>query len=289
MVEQHPQELSRKDLVDNLLRLAGIGALAVYAAGILIINLHLHRFGASGFNLLETEYAIAGTVWMTFILSGCFAAYFVELGTQRFNNREIAAGASLWGLGFFPILGLLAVTTESMEWVLYIVTCLILWLSGMGLLGLFRQLIQIEDLRSLLWPRSLSTSRGDGTHFLRAFCLSVPLLLVLQIGAYSLFVFSYISARYGGGAPRNVRLYIRTDSRSTIDSLGIKMDDENSTTELSLLWESAEGYLFSGPYDNGRRSGIFIKRDLVEASTYFCAKLFDPKPKTSTKAPDVPK
>jgi hypothetical protein len=196
---------------------------ALYAIGLLIVNIDLGRYGLTSLNLARAEYAMAGGLWALLTLA-VNAAFDAVVGHIR---REWAAGHRVWTVvhGILDVL----VVLSTLTFVLALVSggdfmnnwrtaLIIMW--ALILSSIFvGTAVSVGQAVAAQRPFHISTVWGFGTRIPNAVYSTA--LVLASVALYSTTVFPAALPAFGGGKKPLVLIVLSPSADIPASTLGL--------------------------------------------------------------------
>lgn len=282
--------------VERLLKLGTALVAIIYLFGIVVLNVHLGRFGYHSLGLLQLEYIAAG-VWsfapiiMMSLLAfiGFYFYYFPTLvedasaedenkasgdtttaekneaippeSNDKKNNKPSAKPDKIpiFIAIFIVWIGIIALCFWAMS-----IEFTWIWL-GLGVMGLFL-LVGISLMSFAIADKSIE-AKGRliiGT-VLAWLIIALPFYLVL----FGRFIYPTIPDVWGGGKAAEVVLIAKDDdSKAIIESAGIQFVDAKKSVPLKSVWATEKEIVILPPQEGQAMKGIKLDKDLASIILY---------------------
>lgn len=248
---------------------------AFFVLGLLIVNLHLSRYGLYSKEFLRSEYVLAGAVFVLFMVSA-------EVGTSYFVEW-MQKMVSLWRDKHFARILL----TPYMLLPVLFVPLLLLLLSGNGYIGIkgvktmgipmggvfmasamfYHAYRQLKLNLNEIFPARTEQNTERAPHK-RISKLFWPLLFVLSgITFYAKTTYPYISAVYGGGTRSPAIIYPTPRGYEVCKALSLPVNPNKSVGPLEVLTESEKEITIL--VQNGlsaKKIAIQLNKELLDAT-----------------------
>ncbi len=248
-----------------------------YVIGLLILNLHVRKYGIYYLNFLQIEYVMVGMLWACLVGSMyCLLIAIFGRARQIYKTRErkaifenIVYLLLTLLVAYTCLVFVLNVLTEA-ETVRYSGYWKILGVLFLSAIGVFNVGSKVIELRThLLSERAQRDKHSKFAQFFDIFYMTV--LLVVILGIYSNSVFPKISATFGGGKPQKAQFLIKTDRMETVKTMGLELQgDTPRVGPLEVVFEASDFFLIIPPqgFTNDKIKAIRLNKDLIDAAFY---------------------
>lgn len=243
---------------------------AAYVVGLLILNLHIRKYGVSYLGFLQIEYVMAGVLW-GFLVAFTYALVVVWWHILKGAREDLKVKKFpqvLWRLllvpfSLFAFFNLYSTTLNFLgegQWlgykwkvafalVLNVLVIFNLTTNVKGVLGQIRANIGFKTFDLLYYVASL----------------------VIMLSVYTGLVFPYLSPTFGGGKPRSAVFIVKPEHTETIKAIGLQsLLQERNVGPVEVIFEASDFFLISPPPDfsNSKVRAIRINKDLFHATYY---------------------
>jgi hypothetical protein len=237
-----------------------------YVLGLIVVTLHLRRYGLNSLDLPQLHYVMAG-VWamlpiLLTVLLVVLAIYFFQVdiettpGATRWKRIWSVLSAVLSVLFiFYMLLGYfgssLGLTFGWKSWV---------WIPLLGTLAVF-----VLAAPVFMFTRS-ETYSSVGSISLNLGVMVIGILLGLAyLVAFANKTYQSIPWSTGGGRPSRVQLIVDSEAQAYVEAGGIKFSSTaNKTDSISLLLTTEKEYVVVNP----EGTAVSIPADLIKAVIY---------------------
>lgn len=251
--------------IEQIFKIATALVALTYVFGVVVLNIHLGRYGYHSLGLLQLDYVAAG-FWslapitmaglLVFIVFYVFAEsyLFMEKDNSKHTDwsdkiKNILVALILWGLIVFLIFWLLGV---NLTWH-WLVAGIIGFFVGAGLV--FLPIMIAEDTEEK--HRILAG-------VMLIWCIVVLPFYLIHFGR---FVYQTIPDVWGGGRGTEVVLIAKDDgSRVLIESVGVQFVDARKSVPVRLIW-ATEKEIVIVPAQQ-QLGGVKLDNSLVIAVVY---------------------
>ncbi|MEK6301396.1 MAG: hypothetical protein AABO41_11790 [Acidobacteriota bacterium] len=292
-----------KDIVD----LGGkviIGVIALcYVLGLLVVNLHLSRYGIYSLSLFRINYVIAG-VWvlmpiMVVLLLGGSTYLLIKTVPHvkdsapkvwEFGPRNQGPKGKASSRRFMTIYTLILVGLLFLISVMGVVTMIRTLIKDFGQLSKILPLIGLISSSILVFFILATKASASGRPVIVSFgFFVVSILLLMHAMVFSRTFFPNIPSYLGGGSTKTVQILLKLEEkdRQFFQSSGLEFgDNSNETKDLQLLFANDNEYIFlvnSSRFPEAEGSTLSIHKDLIQGILYeglkpnLTDRLFDPK------------
>jgi hypothetical protein len=260
-----------------------------YVIGLLILNIHIGKFGVYYLGFFQVEYVMTGALWS--FLSGItfFVCHLVKSQVEGIINQYKAEKK---GVKLLPLLILQAMITligapMSLVYVLIILSgnklspfSLSFWLA-LGVLfinlgAILAVVLKVKKIYKYFIRRSESVQEEKMTKYQGFVDIFHNIIVfVLALGLYATYVFPELSPAYGGGKKQLAEFVIKADQKETIKTIGIETsNDDRRFGPVEVLFESPDFILIFPPkgFKNENVKAIRINKSLIDASYYLSSK-----------------
>lgn len=268
----------------------GVAILGVsYIIGLLILNMHIRKYGVNYLGFLQIEYVMVGILWAFLVgAMGCALLLFKYIGNEVYKKewkslswlRRFAIGSgmiliSLLGTCaiFYHVLNALSDSelsfTSSPFWlvlgVLFINAIMILLLSS-----------RMGRVVKHFYSKE-SADKRDKAQMLMSL-MDIVYHITILVGAlsiYSNYAFPTLSPVFGGGKKQKAELVIKAEQKETISAIGLQVASNNrSVGPLEVIFEASDFFLLAPPqqFNNAKVKAIRLNKDLVDAALYISEK-----------------
>lgn len=250
--------------LEQIVKIAAALTGLAYVFGLVVLSVHLERYGHHSLGLLELDYVVVG-LWslspialaalLIFTLAYFFKApyLFQEEGNGKRKDwadrlTTVFAAVLVWLLLVFLFFHLLDVT---FRWA---------WLGAMAL-G------YLVGVGIGLLPLAIAGAQGTRERLLLGAILTWSLVLLpVYLFFFGRSVYGTIPDVWGGGKPAEVVLVAKDeDSRKLIESVGVPFADARKSQPVKLIQETEKELLI---LPAGRTGGVKLDSSLVAAVLY---------------------
>jgi hypothetical protein len=221
-----------------------------YVLGILVVTVHLRRYGLNSLSFSQLHYVTAGA-W--------------ALVPIALVSGVIAAVASIVKLSDY--------VSSTIGWTLGIVLSIAGYIaSSFGVIGgwvnwIFVPFVGVLALSIVAWLAYKlaegGASKSEFPKIVGAVLLAV-LLSLLYISLFAQRTYENIPWTTGGGGASQVQMIIATDAKPYLESMGIKFSNQNQTESLKLLLNTDKDYVVI----NANGKAVSIPFETVKSVLY---------------------
>jgi hypothetical protein len=255
-----------------------------YVVGLLILNLHVRKYGIYYLNFLQIEYVMVGILWIC--LQGWVYCLFLAIMEQcklifkviktKQALLEMIFLLSVLGGSYISLWVVLTVLTKVGEDVsLYSIDWKILWALLAGSVGLFNLSRKLKDLRIQL-RLGQTLTKGKAYMLFKVFdTFFFVLLIIIGLAGYSYNAFPKISGTFGGGKPQKTEFLIKTNCVDTVSAIGFQvLPDSRKTAPMEVVFEASDFFLIKTPdgFADNEVKAIRVNKDLIDATFYLGSK-----------------
>ncbi|MBI3694042.1 MAG: hypothetical protein HY238_04270 [Acidobacteria bacterium] len=235
---------------------------ACYVIGLLVVNIHLRRFGYYSMSLFEVHYVVAGILSLVPVgLGWCGFALFAEEIWEAAKGWKLVAlliGLLLGLMGSFVVLVLQGAWIEGLPFGVRFVVLIIA--------GFFVTLYPAAAAQSATRLLASNVYRKEVTV---SGAVVIGLSALVVVGGYlvnfSRSIYGEIPATLGGGQPRAVRLVVKNEVKASLAGLGVPFAADGRTSErVRLLLATEKEYVIL----TGKEGSVGIRGDAVDAIFY---------------------
>ncbi len=216
-----------KEAIESAAKLTiAISALA-YAVGLLIVNVHLNRFGISNFGLGQVQYVMTGFVWLVITGTAYLPVFSLTtiLKSTRFKNGLALAPRIVFAVMFALAAGFLSIQLTAFmserrfyDWSrTYLIAALTPLVSSTFSFFVFSGDARLRRKHSHVKEFDVRLLRLIPTLFV------APLHLML-VCLYALSVYPTLSTAFSGGKPQLVMLVTKVDQSDIFKSFNFPTD-----------------------------------------------------------------
>jgi hypothetical protein len=258
-------------LLVNIASVAGFFLGIVYAIGLIIVTLHLNRYGIASVNLVQARYLVVGFVYLLLVLGAAMftsvpallLVFFVSLNSSTYIVMPLGllSLVSLLLASVFPTAFGIRVqrkygakNNQIVYWRYWHIT---LFLSVLMLWLVLARSILLGDLFSKI-----------------AFVLLLIAILFTGIIYYTIFLYQSpilvgnpILELIGSGQPIKVRISIAKNALSGFRKYGILDSKEEISEPLFLLDETSDEFIVLTNFE-GKERAIKINKSVVTSIIY---------------------
>jgi hypothetical protein len=248
--------------IEQPLKIAGALVAMAYVFGLVVLNVHLGRFGYHSLGLLQLDYVAAG-LWSLcpIALAGSlgFSVYFSVFQEYLFRNKRKEKSRMEKSLDYFAgiliwivLFGLFLYCFDIQFHWIWLLAMLLGLLVGPWLVIGSVQIFTAEEGRE----RQLAT----------ALLIWALILLPFYLVFCGRYLYERVPDKWGGGEAAEVVLIPKDDAaRTLIESLGVQFSDAKRSAPVKLIL-ATEKELLIVPTQQSR--GVNLARDLVVAIVY---------------------
>jgi hypothetical protein len=250
-----------------------------YVIGLLILNLHVRKYGIFYLNFLHVEYVTVGILWICLVAWVSFLMVSIfhrckQIWATR-NSKEAREHVLFLVLtlfvGYSTVWYVLMVLTASSDQRLpFSVDWKMLGVLLFGAAGAFNIGIKLNDLAKYFRSERAKTNRAY-KFFLGYDVLYYIVLLVVGLSTYAGYAFPRISPTFGGGKPQRAEFLIKKDRIDTVKSIGLQVPAEGlKVGPLEVVFEASDFFLIKPPqgFANVDVKAIRLNKDLIDAAFY---------------------
>jgi hypothetical protein len=237
-----PNELTSwfEVITKGALTLAGLA----YCIGLIVVNLHLQKYGYSSLSLFKVSYILAG-LWCLLPLG--FGLTLILLARQKpagkkHSVKELAILLLLTASFLMAFIGIAMSFGFTQRWSH-------LWPMLMGAGTAF------------IWQEQFNTSGISSRTVYRL------ILTAMYITTFSTVVYPDIPAEFAGGRPQEIQILVAAPIRALICSAGIPLDSLGQSGPIGFLNESDAAYLLLIPIDSSSQA-VSLRKELVSMVRY---------------------
>lgn len=244
-----------------------------FVSGLLIVNIHLAKFGIHFPTLNRSEYVLVGVIFVLLVATSHFAINvtldWVKVAAgdakQRAWRKFLKSSFQAFTAFLIPAFALTVFsgfTLTVFDW---------RTLLSIFMLGSFaRYARQAAWHVASIWNQYLTGApRSDEYHpFAHKFTalFEVVISVALVVGVYARFTFQHIESAYGGGLPPMVRIVPTKHGADVLSSLKIPISAAGDAGPFFVVSESdSEIVITSELPDWGRRTVTRLKKSLLDA------------------------
>lgn len=272
MTENRPLDATARQ-VESVSKLALVVTTASFAIGLLIVNIHLAKYGLYSNEFLRSDYVLAGVCFFAlFAITDFCMGYFIQLVTyavsaSRHKQYIRAVGAVLIGVilvFFFTGAGISMLVDNPAPPLRQLGTLAAIVILTWGLIkGLAMHVNAILDGTP---PEELE---GDLLKIRPVYHFRIYMLVILSLSGtiiYATKVFPYISPVYGGGKMEQVLLYPNARGEALFKTLSVARNADKTVGPVEVLAKSEKTLTILVPSSvPGKTSATEINRDLLDA------------------------
>lgn len=238
--------------------------------GVLIVNIHLAKYGIYSTELLRTEHMLAGSVFIVLLMYlHVFTKNLVESGDKASNlwreGRRMKATAHVFGTAVAYLLP-------------FVVT--VIYISGGGEIVPIKTIGQTIGGIYVAWllsaggmsaiKRSVKAIAEDSNVDFQnvdiADVLTALSGVILGVVMYSYIAYPNISSTFGGGSRTEAVLYVNSAGVDVCKKLAIPVKDEGFIGPVQVLIETNNSVsILTDDALSGRKVAIQINRNLIDA------------------------
>jgi hypothetical protein len=239
--------------MESLLKLAAAVAAAIYALGLVIVNLYLLRFGVAEFNLLRPRFIITGVLALVALTLPYVCIAVLAWLWRAMSQPKLAIWRRLYGITLSIPIALMCILAP---FVVY--TTPIFGLHALQALGLYAisVIVGVYIVVAVRWTKEIQKPGWRPTHPDADPWLGRTLALGSSragvVGFLLLYTFYFASVVYphapeplGGSRPRDVRLVVKADSAAALRELAVPMSAPGGqlTEPIELIFQGQGFYL----------------------------------------------
>lgn len=247
-----------------------------YIFGLLIINMHLRRYGINYLGFLQIEYVMSGLLW-GFLVAFTYSLWAFLKFVIRSRTKYVDRKKPIHSVG-----GVLLVLVGVLgSYNLYAVTLNFL---AEGQIGFGWRVPFWLMLNVMILFVAIDRAKGFRKDFRaeKAFDLLYYVgSVVIALSMYTYGVFPKLSQAFGGGSPKAAIFIIKPDQTETISAIGIQSLLENRKVgPVEVIFEASDFFLVNPPRDfaNSKVRAIRVNKDLIQATLYINDKPTSPLP-----------
>lgn len=245
-----------------------------FVLGLLIVNVHLSKYGMFSKEFLRTEYVLAGAIFALMLVSAEVGFWHLKDWYQNVEEfwkngkfvKILLSPYMLLPLLFVPILLLLLGnhSTVSMK----SIKSLGVPMTGVYLVSMnfYYAYLSVKDNIKIIFPEQAEIPLSISVHK-RISKLFWPLVLILMgIAFYAKSTYPYISAVYGGGSRSPVLIYPTDRGVKVCQTLSLPINPNQSVGPLEILTESEKELTIL--IQNGfseKKIAIQLNKELLDA------------------------
>jgi hypothetical protein len=254
------------DRLKELLEVGGKALLVIvgacYVIGIIVINIHLSRYGFHSLNLLQLNYVTAG-MWalspiliLVFVLAYILHTFFAELDQARSESRKgkliVISFCVLFGVG------------GALLWLRRIVVSV-----GVGLGWKLLGLLGLGIVVGIFFWGSVDSLRAKGS-FLTVKSAVSTLQLIFMTALFFIIYLNYFATEFykdlppafGGGRPHDVRFVVEPNAKPFLENAGLQFASEVQTQPLQLIISTDREYVV---LTSQSQNAVSVPNGLVKA------------------------
>lgn len=264
----------------------GIAAIAVaYIIGLLILNLHIRKYGVYYFSFLQIKYVTAGILWAFLVgLIYCFFYLILSIFKSSYTvvkqkGIKLVLQVAWQSINIFYIFALffclslvLQILSNSQLDILKLTSWIVIGVLVFNVIALFIIGTKMRNaIRHLLF-RQQTKEIDDVTR--RAVFFDVFYNIIVFVSAlslYSNYVFPHISPVFGGGKKQKAEFIIKSEEVETIKVIGIPMKPASRNLgPLEVIFEASDFFLVAPPpgFNNNKVKALRIRKDMIDAAFY---------------------
>jgi len=274
LIQITPMMPRAKEMLEFIGKLMiGLAGLS-YTLGLIIMNLHLYRYGVYSLNLLRLNYVIAGfwalvpviiwlliaikISWLLLYYSKKFCAFYKfpsPDGPLTPDDKKLIRGELIFVL-FIVVAAILAMY--------FTIGFQLIWLHPMAVAGLLSGSIVHLSLTSMALSRALLTR----VYLRVSTFIFVSLATISYIVAFALAMYGSIPSHLGGGAPKEVIIVFTEDAetKKLLDIAGFTFfPDSSQMATARILFATEEEYIL---LPDKRDFSLSVPRSSVKAVFY---------------------
>lgn len=264
-----------KEAIESAAKIAVAFSVLAYTQGLLIVNLHLTRYGTAHFGLMHVQYIMVGVVWIFLMLLCHIPSYAVYRGWKEDHSKKrdrwftavakflFLAWLLIWAMQYLSDNGVNFGNPKSFAAVGMLIV--------LGAGSTFALLANIKHLLRLLMPSTNSSERLNST-------IGILLLMIAQLGnlgIYSIWVYPNISPSFSGGKAQRVTLVSKPEYLGFYKDLGYVVDENTKRVgPVSMIMEF-DRFILLLPPDNQKSNhtegvkAIRVREEMVESILFF--------------------
>jgi len=240
-----------------------------YVIGLLILNLHIRKYGVSYLGFLQIEYVMAGVLWGFLVAFTYALAIILSYVIKRVKDlKGKKLHQSLWHLliilfsliSFYNLYATILNFLGEGQWIGY------KWRVPFALI-LNVLLISILTTKAKGALAEIRTKMGFQTFDLLYYVGSI----VIALSVYSALAFPLLSPTFGGGGPRSAIFVVKPDQTETIKMIGLQsILQERNVGPVEVIFEASDFFLIIPPQEfaNSKVKAIRVNKDLFQATFY---------------------
>ena len=261
--------------IETITKVIAVIAGLAYAAGLLIVNLHLARYGVFAVDLARAEYVLAGTTWLFVFCAAYGAVHYARARLLPANGATLPPPKRL-------------LQTLKYVFVSQVMTWLPLNLVTVGRLDIFRWEVWVlltimlvgylsvdyaleiarDGWRSAL-PDLPVSSEGMALRSMFFVVSQCVAAVVFSIAAYAFLAYPEVPQVLGGGKRQNMVLRCAPTAFASCKALPVPhASDGSSVGPVQLLFESSNDYVVVKPGADlwAFTSAARLRRELFDAT-----------------------
>jgi hypothetical protein len=274
-----------KDRIEIISKLAIMLLGLAYGIGLIILNLHIRRFGVSYLNFLQIEYILVGMLWIL-LLGSVFAGLLVIDHVREFTKPIVDKNSGpRWRAKSFRYF-LILLTIISVYFVLSQIIAVAsngeidsISILGIGSVLNFALTIAVcrhlslhaKVVRHAIAQAKFLTSAERKRRLAQSFEFVLSLLIFSSLlTGYAYKIFPKMSPAFGGGSFQRMQFVIKPDAVPTFNVLGIASNPESRTLEVTdVIFEAPDFFVIAPPQGLAKNvKAIRVRKDLVDSAIY---------------------
>jgi hypothetical protein len=283
--EQNPSAVADiakwRDSIEAITKIGLTFVGVAYVIGLLILNIHIGKFGVYYLGFFQVEYVMTGVLWC--FLSGVSICLFylmkshVEIIFKSYKEKKkgilfliLTAATTIFAASFIPFFILLVLSDSKLT-----PASSAFWPAfGTIFINLIAILAVVLKFKNIYRLKSVQVKNETKYQsFIDTF--NQIMLFVVALGLYANYVFPELSPAYGGGKKQLIEFIIKADQKETIKTIGIETsNDDRRFGPVEALFESPDFILIlpQKGFKNENVKAIRINKNLIDASYFLSSK-----------------